>query len=160
KSETVRCSPGCNRTGDQTHRCVRCAGVGGLLSPPRLQQFRLPCRSTFLKGRLRCGGIASRETDLAGRVERGPQGVVERFRADLVTGRDRLSGADEACAGAALLGLDEWAKHALDRGAEFLDEWMRLVQAASVHAHDNLRAGRIKRFLLQPLDRVAPDLAV
>ena len=45
-------------------------------------------------------------------------------------------------------------------GVETLDERVRVVQAAAVDAHDHLRARRVERLALQPLDRLTAHLAV
>src|SRR5262249_57786062 len=63
-------------------------------------------------------------------------------------------------AGASLLCVDEPAQHALDLRVEALRERVRLVQATAVDPYHDLRARRLERRALQPLDRLAPDLAI
>jgi hypothetical protein len=97
---------------------------------------------------------------LPGRVERGSERVVERAQPDLVAGGDLLAAANEACPCSPLLGVDDRAQDPLERRVQASHERMRVVEAAPVDADDHLRPRRVERFPLQPLDRLASDLAV
>ena len=102
---------------------------------------------------------AAGEAGLTGRVERAPECVVERAQPDLVADGDLLAGAHDPRAGTPLLGIDDRAQDPLEPGVETFDERVRVVQAAAVDAHDNLRPGCVERLALQLLDRLAANLA-
>jgi len=103
---------------------------------------------------------AAREAGLAGRVEGGPERVVERAQADLVAGGDLLARAHEPRARAPFLRLDDRADDSLERRVQAPYERVRVVQAAAVDANHDLRSRRVESLPLQSLDRFAADLAV
>ena len=108
----------------------------------------------------RRGRAAALEAGGAGRVERGPQRVVERAQADLVARLHRPAGAHEMRAGAPLLGGDDRAQHALDRRVEPLHERVVLVEPGAVDLDHHLRSRRVERRALELLDLLADHLAV
>jgi hypothetical protein len=79
------------------------------------------------------------------RVEGAPERVVERAQADLVACPQRAAGADQVCAGAALLVGDDRAQDPVDRGVESLDDWMVVVESTAVDLHHELRARPVER---------------
>ena len=133
-------------------------GIDGRLHARPRRRDALPF--SLLDRRLRGGRAAAREAGLPGRVEGGAERVVERSQPDLVAGGGLPARAHEPRAGAPLLGLDDRAHDLLDACVEAFHERVRLVEAAAVDAYDDLRPRRLERLPLQPLDRLAADLAV
>ena len=64
------------------------------------------------------------------------------------------------CADSTFLLGNDWRQDAVDRSIQALHHRMMLIQAAAVHAHDDLRTGRVERSTLERLDRLAADLPV
>jgi hypothetical protein len=71
---------------------------------------------------------AAREPRLAGRVEGGPEHIVQGPQPDLVAGGNLLPGAHEPRAGAPLLRLDDRTHNSLDDGVEAFHEWVPVVE--------------------------------
>ena len=135
-------------------------GVDGAGTPRRRLAAGRPRRLRLLDRRLLGGRAAAGEAGLPGRVEGGAERVVQRAQPDLVAGGDLLARAHEPRARAPLLGLDDRPDDSLERRVEALHERVRVVEAAAVDAHDDLRPRRVERLPLQPLDRLAAHLAV
>ena len=153
----MRCSPGWSRTGD----CLKRIAASTTADAPGARWRRDGLALLrLLERRLLGGRAAAGEAGSPGRVEGGAERVVERAQPDLVAGGDLLAGADEPRARAPLLGVDDRAEDPLERRVEALHERVRVVEAAAVDAHDDLRPRRVERLPLQPLDRLAANLAV
>ena len=137
-----------HRGVDRRRRAARVLRRQALL--PLWLLDRWPCR----------GRPAPAESGLAGRVECVAERVVQRAQTDLVAGGDLLAGAHESCPRPPLLGHDDRPDDPLQRRVKALHERVRVVEAAAVDAHDDLRSPRLQRLSLEPLDRLAANLAV
>jgi hypothetical protein len=145
----------------------------GLLEAHRADQRRVG-RGTPLAGRRRLFRLdlrldarrrhrwsaAALEAGGAGRVERVPQGVVERAQADLVARLHGPAGAHEVRPRAPLLGGDDRAQDTLDRRIQPLHERVMFVEPGAVDLHDDLRPRRFQRRPLELLDLLADHFAV